>query len=314
MDRKTFMDRRTFVGNGAAALAALAIPGPLKAQTCAASTSLDRYGYGPYYLENAPTRARIAGPSEPGERLSLSGTVEDCGGPAPGVILEAWQATATGCYVHPSDSACQQRSDPAETRLWAKAVSDAEGRFAFDTIKPGAYLNGAKYRPSHIHFRIRSPVGSAAPTDLVTQLYFQGDPYIAGDYGADEPGAASRTIALSRPVAASPLQGVFKVVLPGGGGGSGLGRDPLSDPALGNFDVLVRRQGTRILLFLPQLPPLGKAELRLFDAKGFLVRRSLHASFPVELDASELHQGVFQAELRWWTRHGLRVETVALRI
>lgn len=312
MDRKTFMDRRTFVGTGAAALAALALPRPLKAQACPLPTTADRYGYGPYYLGNAPTRARIAAPGEPGERLSLSGRVVDCGGPLAGVILEAWQATAAGCYVHPLDSACPERADPSETRLWAQAVSDAEGRFAFDTIKPGAYLNGSKYRPSHIHFRIRTPASSGSPVDLVTQLYFQGDPHIAGDFGADDPGAASRTIALSRPDTASPLQGEFKVTLPGGS--AGLGRDPLNDPALRHFDVLVRRQGPHIQLFLPRMPSRGEAELRLYDTRGALLLRSLHASFPVELDASRLGRGVFQAELRWWTRHGLQVETISLRI
>jgi catechol 1,2-dioxygenase len=308
----TLMDRRTFVGTGAAALAVLALPGPPKVQACPTPTTDDLYGYGPYYLGNAPTRARIAGPEEPGERLSLTGRVEDCGGPVAGVILEAWQATAAGCYVHPDDSSCPERVDPEETRLWAKLVSDAEGRFAFDTIKPGVYLNGAKYRPSHIHFRIRTPETAASSVDLVTQLYFQGDPYISGDYGADDPGAAARTIPLSRSEAGSLLQGVFNVIVPGGG--TGIGRDPFSDPALRNFDVLVRRLGKRIQLFLPQLPAAGEAELRLYDARGILALRSLHGSFPIELDASKLQRGIFQAEMRWWTRNGLRKETVALRI
>ena len=49
--------------------------------------------------------------------------------------------------------------------------------YEFETIHPGRYLNGSQLRPSHIHYRVSSP-GHA---ELVTQLYFEGDPEIAGD-------------------------------------------------------------------------------------------------------------------------------------
>ena len=50
----------------------------------------------------------------------------------------------------------------------------------FETIQPGKYLNGSKYRPSHIHFKITPP---DYPT-ITTQLYFQGDTSIADDAAA----------------------------------------------------------------------------------------------------------------------------------
>ena len=52
--------------------------------------------------------------------------------------------------------------------------------YIFETIKPGLYLNGSSYRPSHIHFKITPPGFNA----LITQLYFQGDPYIPTDAAA----------------------------------------------------------------------------------------------------------------------------------
>ena len=42
---------------------------------------------------------------------------------------------------------------------------------------PGRYLNGARYRPAHIHVKVRAP---GFPV-LTTQLYFPGDPHDEGD-------------------------------------------------------------------------------------------------------------------------------------
>lgn len=49
--------------------------------------------------------------------------------------------------------------------------AQSEGFYLFETIIPGKYLNGAKYRTGHIHFKITP---SGFPT-LTTQLYFEGD-------------------------------------------------------------------------------------------------------------------------------------------
>ena len=57
------------------------------------------------------------------------------------------------------------------------ALSDSEGRYRFKTIKPGAYPAGPNLiRPSHIHFQV-----TGRQDRLVTQLYFEGDPYNATD-------------------------------------------------------------------------------------------------------------------------------------
>jgi catechol 1,2-dioxygenase len=42
---------------------------------------------------------------------------------------------------------------------------------------PGRYLNGRRYRPTHVHVKLRA----AGHRELTTQLYFEGDPYNAGD-------------------------------------------------------------------------------------------------------------------------------------
>lgn len=305
------MDRRKFIGAGSAALAALAFPKALHAQACPIPTTPDRYRDGPYYLPNAPRRSKLALDSEPGTRLYMNGMVQNCSGPVVGAMLEVWQATNAGCYIHPNQPTCEDHGNPQASRLWATLISDAQGAFAFETIKPGVYLNGSRYRPSHIHFRIRSPQGATDPVDVLTQLYFQGDPYIPGDYGADEPGALARTIKLD--MSDGLFGGNFNVNLPGGTSALGGRIDPLADPNLEAFDAFVQRTGDRFMVFLPPLPSGRPVESRIYDATGTLVRRSLHTSSPVEFDASLWARGAYQVECKWWTDKGMRTETVQLR-
>ena len=62
-----------------------------------------------------------------------------------------------------------------------RCLTDAEGRFRFITIKPGAYPWGNHHnawRPAHIHFSV---FGRAFAQRLVTQMYFPGDPLFFQD-------------------------------------------------------------------------------------------------------------------------------------
>jgi protocatechuate 3,4-dioxygenase beta subunit len=76
-----------------------------------------------------------------------------------------------GRYTHPSDP----NPAPLDPNFdgFAAQSTDAEGRFRFKTIKPGAYPTGVEgwTRPPHIHFDV------TGRTDrLVTQVYFPGEP------------------------------------------------------------------------------------------------------------------------------------------
>ena len=62
-----------------------------------------------------------------------------------------------------------------------RAVTDANGRYEFLTIKPGAYPwanHENAWRPAHIHFSL---FGRAFTQRLVTQMYFPGDPLLPLD-------------------------------------------------------------------------------------------------------------------------------------
>jgi protocatechuate 3,4-dioxygenase beta subunit len=106
-----------------------------------------------------------------GQVLNVMGRVLNLNGdPIGGAKLEIWQANAQGRYTHPADT----NPAPLDPNFEGFAVltTDAEGRYRFKTIKPGAYPTGPDtMRPPHIHLRL-----SAHMDELVTQMYFDGEP------------------------------------------------------------------------------------------------------------------------------------------
>jgi protocatechuate 3,4-dioxygenase beta subunit len=120
-------------------------------------------------------------PGEPlGERIVVEGRVLDgAGRPVGGTLVEVWQANAGGRYRHDGD----QHPAPLDPNFSGagRCVTDAEGRFRFVTVKPGAYPWGNHHnawRPAHIHFSV---FGRAFVQRLITQMYFPGDPLFAFD-------------------------------------------------------------------------------------------------------------------------------------
>lgn len=120
-------------------------------------------------------------PGEPlGERIIVSGRVTDEDGRAvPNTLVEVWQANAAGRYHHAVDDH-PAPLDPNFTGA-GRTVTDADGRYRFVTIKPGAYPwrnHPNAWRPAHIHFSL---FGSSFLTRLVTQMYFPNDPLFPCD-------------------------------------------------------------------------------------------------------------------------------------
>lgn len=106
-----------------------------------------------------------------GSTIHVMGRVVDRKGePVRGGRLEVWQANAAGRYDHPSDT----NPAPLDPNFQGYCVirTDADGRYRFKSIKPGAYPVGpAVIRPPHIHFEVLGHRDR-----LVTQMYFPDDP------------------------------------------------------------------------------------------------------------------------------------------
>lgn len=110
-----------------------------------------------------------------GERMVVTGRVtDDAGRPVRGQLVEVWQANAAGRYVHKRDQH-PAPVDPNFTGL-GRCLTDADGWYAFTTIKPGPYPwrnHRNAWRPAHIHFSL---FGTEFTQRMVTQMYFPGDP------------------------------------------------------------------------------------------------------------------------------------------
>jgi protocatechuate 3,4-dioxygenase beta subunit len=115
-----------------------------------------------------------------GERIVVSGRVLGLDGrPVPGTLIEIWQANAAGRYRHVNDRH-PAPLDPNFTGA-GRCLTDAEGRYRFVTVKPGAYPwrnHPNAWRPAHIHLSV---FGRAFTDRLVTQMYFPGDPLFSAD-------------------------------------------------------------------------------------------------------------------------------------
>lgn len=92
--------------------------------------------------------AVIAPPAEPGERLIVSGVVYEPDGrtPVPGALMYAYHTDATGVYPRASEERGNSRR---HGRLRAWLVTDAQGRYQFETIRPAPYPDSTI--AAHIH-------------------------------------------------------------------------------------------------------------------------------------------------------------------
>jgi protocatechuate 3,4-dioxygenase beta subunit len=128
--------------------------------------------------DNDLTRQHAHDPQ--GQRIIVAGRViDEDERPVTGALIELWQANAAGRYRHVNDSHLAP-VDPHFTGA-GRTITDADGRYTFTTIKPGAYPwrnHHNAWRPAHIHFSL---FGASFLTRLVTQMYFPGDPLLEHD-------------------------------------------------------------------------------------------------------------------------------------
>src|SRR5436309_8398885 len=105
-----------------------------------------------------------------GQVIYVMGRVRNVQGqPVKGARVELWQANTHGRYVHPSDT----NPAPLDPNFEGFAIqdADAEGRYRFKTIKPGAYpVNANWMRPPHLHFEVTGKINR-----VITQMYFPGE-------------------------------------------------------------------------------------------------------------------------------------------
>lgn len=143
-------------------------------------------------------RFRIAPAGEPGEPLLIRGVIykEDGATPAAHARLFLYHTDRTGIYS-------QQSGEPIRVaRLRAHARADAQGRYEFLSIRPGAYPG--RRNPEHIHVHA-APAGTSESAILdyrwaVPSYHFADDPLLAEEHvrQALERGRFSPVVRLTR--------------------------------------------------------------------------------------------------------------------
>lgn len=129
--------------------------------------------FGPAMLREDMLRQRLDGPGTSGQPIRIEGRLLDGQGePVADALVEIWQANAHGRYDHPLDD----RDRPLEAGFsgFGRAGTDDDGRFWFETIKPG---------------RVPGPGGAEQAPHLVVTLFARGllNHVVARLYFADEP-------------------------------------------------------------------------------------------------------------------------------
>ncbi len=128
---------------------------------------------GPYHRANAPFRGKVTPPLAAGTVLLISGRVfgHDTRRPLVSAVIDIWQADMNGRYDNDDP-----RNPPAANVFLnrCRLITDDNGFYEYESIHPGAYQVGPNaWRPPHIHYLVRHP----GYRQLVTQLYFRGDPH-----------------------------------------------------------------------------------------------------------------------------------------
>lgn len=188
--RRSFLQRTALTLGGSV----LGLPALAAAEACKLT---EQEVLGPMYNYGAPFQAKLAGADEPGQKLMLSGTVysSDCRTALPHTLMEIWQADDKGMYDKKRPGDFFEPAPPFHLRGFLH--TDERGRYEIETIVPGAYpvppgIPGLeKYagltRARHIHIKVLP----ALHVPLTTQLYFKGDPHLAGDpWGGHKPSLA----------------------------------------------------------------------------------------------------------------------------
>ena len=183
MKRRTFVKHSSITAFSIAAFGAIQWNGKSFEGDTVTTTDI----LGPYYRPGAPMRSNLIPNGSTGQVMHLSGTIFQKDGKTPlsNALVEAWQCDEHEHYDNTSD----------DYTFRGTVKSGKDGKYGFKTIVPVPYkADETMWRPAHIHLRI----SSGDHQDLITQIYFKGDPHISEDAGSASPGAAGRILEIQK--------------------------------------------------------------------------------------------------------------------
>ena len=198
--------RRVLAWMGAAAFAPLA-PTPALADEQPATPSMTE---GPFYPRSLPrdtdadlTRVDGRASRALGTPLEVPGRVIDRSGrPRAGARVEIWQCDARGQYHLVGEP---ESSLDANFQGFGAVTTDADGRYAFTTIKPAPYPG----RTPHIHFT----VVEGGKRRLTSQMFIEGEPGNERDGLYRHLGREARLVTMKLEGSEASLKGSLDIVL-----------------------------------------------------------------------------------------------------
>lgn len=141
---------------------------------------------------NLSAETTIAGKEEPGERLTISGTIYQKDGrtPAAGIILYLYHTDAEGNYSPAKNQ--KLASEHGHLRGWVKTSPD--GKYLFRTILPASYPQTKA--PKHIHPTIKEP---GLTPYYIDEYLFENDLNLpAAERNRPQPRGGSGVIAIAK--------------------------------------------------------------------------------------------------------------------
>ena len=252
------MKRRKFIKTAAfGAIGAGIIPSNLISARDCDITGDDILG--PYWSEDHPFRSVLANSEEPGTRIFVSGkvTANDCETPIQNALVDVWHANNDGCYTlfQECDSG---NSDNDEHNLRGIMTTDENGNYAFESIWPG-YYGG---RPRHFHYKITTPSG----LELVTQCYFEVDPYIDDDWEQNHPG-----LIIDLEETENGLYGVFNIAMNEENSEVSLKEEPFSIPQEFDLNKVFPNPFNNTIQIDYTINHSGHVSIGIYDLKGHWV-------------------------------------------
>ena len=138
-----------------------------------------------------------------GERVSIRGRIIDADGkPVNDAAVEIWQANSHGRYAHPEDT--QDKPLEKNFRGYGRSLTDDEGTFRFQTIKPGRLPGpGGKLQAPHLSVTIFM---RGLLKQLQTRIYFPDDPANAEDPILALVPSERRATLIARPAGGATLE------------------------------------------------------------------------------------------------------------
>ena len=199
------MNRRIFLMRAGFAAAAPLLLTPALADDRPATPRMTE---GPFYPNALPRDSdadltRVAGrsASAQGTVLEVGGRVVDrTGKPRAGARVEIWQCDAQGQYHHVGGPEGDENFQG-----FGSTTTDADGRYAFRTIKPVPYPG----RTPHIHFTVLE----ANRRRLTSQMFIEGEPGNARDGLYRSLGADARLVTMKLENAGAAMKGALDIVL-----------------------------------------------------------------------------------------------------